>query len=79
MNGGELYPEEYAGLSLPVGIIYGSDSELFSKETLNYMLSLIPGEVDVCAIEDAQHHVFLDQPLAFTQELADMIARLRTI
>ena len=36
-------------------------------------------EVDVCAIEDAQHHVFLDQPLAFTQELADMIARLRTI
>ena len=79
LKGGERYPEEYAGLSLPVGIIYGSDSELFSKETLNYMLSLIPGEVDVCAIEDAQHHVFLDQPLAFTQELADMIARLRTI
>ena len=79
LKGGERYPEEYAGLSLPVGIIYGSDSELFTKETLNYMLSLIPGDVDVCAIEDAQHHVFLDQPLAFAHELADMIVRLRTI
>ena len=77
LKGGERYPEEYAGLSLPVGIIYGSDSELFSKETLDYMLSLIPVDVEVCAIEGAQHHVFLDQPLEFAHELGDMIIRLR--
>jgi pimeloyl-ACP methyl ester carboxylesterase len=77
LKGGERYPEEYAGLSLPIGIIYGSDSELFSKETLDYMLSLIRVDVEVCAIEGAQHHVFLDQPLEFAHELGDMIMRLR--
>jgi hypothetical protein len=42
------------------------------------MLSLIPVDVEVCAIEGAQHHVFLDQPLEFAHELGDMIIRLRT-
>lgn len=78
MKGGERFPEDYAALDLPVGIIYGADSELFSDQSLAYMLELIPGEVPVARIENAQHHLFLDQPLAFIDELRAMLKTLRS-
>ena len=77
MKGGERQPEEYAALTLPFGLIYGADSELFSKSTLDYMRTLIPQDFPAVAVEDAQHHVFLDQPLAFTEHLKTMLADLK--
>ena len=77
LKGGERFGEDYEALDLPTGIIYGENSESFSKRTLEYMLELIPGEVLVAEIADAQHHVFLDQPLVFVEELRDMIKKLR--
>ena len=76
MKGGERYPEDYAALSLPLGVIYGADSELFSEQTLAYMRGLIPQEFPAVALADAQHHLFLDQPLTFVAALRDMLATL---
>ena len=77
MKGGERQPEEYEALKLPFGLIYGADSELFSSSTLDYMRTLIPQEFPAVAVENAQHHVFLDQPLAFIEHLKTMLAELK--
>ena len=68
--------DEYRGLRLPLGLIYGRDSELFSARTLEYMRELIPQDFPAVAIEHAQHHVFLDQPLAFVATLREMLGQL---
>ena len=41
------------------------------------MLELLAGDVPVVGIDDAQHHVFLDQPLAFVDVLRTMLGTLR--
>ena len=50
--------------TLPVELIYGENSESFSKKSVEYMQSLRPSLL-VHEIADAQHHLFLDQPQAF--------------
>ncbi len=59
-----------------MGLIYGAQSDHFSARTLEYTLSLIPGETQAVAIEEARHHVFLDQPLTFVDELKKMLGTL---
>ncbi|MDA1075067.1 MAG: alpha/beta hydrolase [Proteobacteria bacterium] len=68
----ERQPEDYAALTLKFGLIYGEKSELFSAMTLDYMRELIPQEFPAVGLADAQHHVFLDQPLAFVAALKEM-------
>lgn len=72
LKDGERQPEEYANLRLKLGLIYGDDSELFSQNTLAYMRELIPQDFPAVGIENGQHHVFLDQPLAFIDALRSM-------
>ena len=76
LKGGERQPEDYSGLSLPVGIVYGALSDTFTKRTLEYMLELLPGDVPVTEVADARHHVFLDQPLAFIDALRGVADKL---
>jgi pimeloyl-ACP methyl ester carboxylesterase len=73
----ERLPEEYRNLAVKVGVIYGAQSELFSRRTLDYMRELIPQDFPAVSIPDAQHHVFLDQPEAFVAALREMLAALR--
>ena len=47
-----------------------TNSELFSKRTLEYMRELIPQNFPAIGVTDAQHHVFLDQPERFVAALA---------
>jgi len=72
LKDGERQPEEYANLQLKLGLIYGDDSELFSQNTLTYIRELIPQDFPAVGIENGQHHVFLDQPLAFIDALRSM-------
>ncbi len=65
----ERTPADYAGLALPVALVYGADSDLFTEVTRDYLESMIPGDVQSVAIEKAGHHLFLDQPLAFVEAL----------
>ena len=72
----ERQPEDYTALTVPVGVIYGADSELFSRRTLDYMQQLIPQDFPYEEVLEAQHHVFLDQPLAFIAALKTIIDKL---
>lgn len=72
----ERTPDDYRQLTLPVGLIYGADSALFSDRTLEYLRELIPRDFPAVALENAQHHVFLDQPLRFVDTLKQMLANL---
>ncbi|CAE7149359.1 yugF [Symbiodinium necroappetens] len=72
----ERQPEDYQNLTVKLGLIYGEDSELFSLNTLAYMRELVPQDFPAVGIEKAQHHVFLDQPLAFVETLRDMCKQL---
>ena len=75
--GRDRQPEDYAGLQVKLGLIYGDDSELFSQRTLDYMRELIPQDFPAYGIKDAQHHVFLDQPEAFVETLRKLCRELR--
>jgi pimeloyl-ACP methyl ester carboxylesterase len=76
MKDAERLADDYANLKLPVGLIYGADSELFSARTLEYMIELIDQDFPYVAIANAQHHLFLDQPLAFVDALLEMCETL---
>ena len=68
----ERKPEEFQALTTTLGVIFGADSELFSRRTLEYMQELIPEPFPIKEISDAQHHLFLDQPQAFVESLLEM-------
>lgn len=70
-------PDDYRRLTLPLGVIYGADSALFSARTLDYLRELVPQDFPAVAVEGAQHHVFLDQPLAFVEALRGMLDSVR--
>jgi pimeloyl-ACP methyl ester carboxylesterase len=72
----ERTPDDYRRLEVPTGLIYGAESELFSARTEAYMRELIPQDFPAVALPEAQHHLFLDQPLAFVAELRKMLATL---
>jgi pimeloyl-ACP methyl ester carboxylesterase len=76
MKGAERRPEDYRGLKQKIGVIYGEKSELFSSRTLEYMRELIPQQFPAAAVTNAQHHVFLDQPLEFMRALRTMLETL---
>jgi pimeloyl-ACP methyl ester carboxylesterase len=76
MKSFERLPDEYRQLAVKLGVIYGADSELFSRRTLEYMRELVPQDFPAVAIPNAQHHVFLDQPEAFVSALRTMLVDL---
>ena len=72
----ERKPEDFQAIKIPLALIYGAQSNLFSKQTLAYMQEIIPQDFPVREIADAQHHLFLDQPLAFVEALGEICAEL---
>lgn len=69
--------EELARLSCRVGVIYGDDSYLFTQEIADFMFNVLDQSVPFVAIPEAQHHLFLDQPLAFVSALRTLLAEWR--
>jgi pimeloyl-ACP methyl ester carboxylesterase len=69
--------EELARLKCRVGVIYGEDSYLFSQEVADYMFKVLDESVPFVGIPEAQHHLFLDQPLAFVSALRTLLAEWR--
>ena len=76
LKNAERVPEDYAGLTVPTGIIHGALSASCTPQTLAHTVDLIPGEVPVAPVPDARHHVFLDQPLAFVAALREVAGKL---
>jgi len=57
-----------------VGIMRGDDSVLMPPEIGAYMFELLGKAVPVSGVPEAQHHVMLDQPLAFVAALRALLA-----
>ena len=57
-----------------VAMMRGRDSVLVTDRIWDYMRSLRDG-MDMVSIPDAQHHVMLDQPLAFIDAIKDQLKR----
>jgi pimeloyl-ACP methyl ester carboxylesterase len=74
---GENLHEELAQLRCRVGVIYGEDSYLFTQDIADFMFRVLDESVPFVAIPEAQHHLFLDQPLAFVSALRTLLAEWR--
>ena len=67
----EAYEElaaDFKSIKVQCALIYGADSELFSAKSADRMKQLLP-HLEVVELANAQHHLFLDQPLAFVETL----------
>ena len=60
-------------LSCKLGILYGTKSSMFSDEILNHARSSAKKGTRIIPIEDAAHHIPLDQPVKLVQEILRMI------
>jgi pimeloyl-ACP methyl ester carboxylesterase len=60
-----------------VGVMYGDRSQLFSQEIADYMFEVLDSSVPFVAIPEADHHLFLDQPLPFVAALRALLAEWR--
>lgn len=54
-------------------LIYGENSESFKPRSAEYMKKLMPN-MTLIELKDAQHHLFLDQPLAFIDVVKETLA-----
>ncbi|MGE5565559.1 MAG: alpha/beta fold hydrolase [Parcubacteria group bacterium] len=63
-----------ADLRAPVAMVWGERSGLMDRETVDYMLSLMRDDTPKVVIPDADHHVMLDQPLAFVAAIRALLA-----
>ena len=64
--------EEYKSINIPLALIYGEHSESFKAKSANYMKEMKP-ELTLIEIKDAQHHLFLDQPMAFVDAVKGIL------
>ena len=65
-------------LSCPVGFYYGEHTIEFKEGELETMKDLLPEDSPIFGLKDAQHHLMLDQPLPFIENLDRLIQELLT-
>jgi len=58
----------------PLGVVRGEKSRLFAAQDAAYLMSLIPPGSPYVEIPEAEHHVMIDQPLAFVAGLRALLA-----
>ena len=68
--------EDFQAIAIKCALIFGADSASFNHRSAEYMKELLP-HLEVTALADAQHHLFLDQPLTFMDELSRQLAAWR--
>ncbi len=61
-------------IACPAALMWGERSGLMHAETLDYMIAQMPDAVLRLPVPDADHHVMLDQPLAFVAGLRGLLA-----
>ena len=66
----------FMNVKCPIYIVYGLMSQIFSKELLDYSVYVgnIPPE-RVVGIPSAMHHLFIDQPLKFIEEIKQFLKK----
>lgn len=66
----------FAALDMPKAIVHGALSELFKPPIAQYMRELTQNSVPIVGIEQAHHHVMLDQPIALAATLSGLLQSL---
>lgn len=74
----ELLHAALPGVSCPVGIIYGEDSEVAGPETVTYVESRLGRPVPSLEVPRAHHHIPLDDPEACAAAIEQMLTLLVT-
>ena len=66
-------------LNCPVGFYYGEHTiEFNARSGVKGMADLLPKDSPIFGLEDAQHHLMLDQPLPFIENLDRLVQELLT-
>jgi len=63
---------DFRSIAIKCALIYGADSASFSLKSAQHMKSLLPN-LEVTELPDAQHHLFLDQPVSFMECLSKQL------
>jgi pimeloyl-ACP methyl ester carboxylesterase len=58
-----------AAARAPMALVRGAKSQLFKADDADYLLSFLPKGSPHISIPEAEHHVMIDQPLAFVASL----------
>jgi pimeloyl-ACP methyl ester carboxylesterase len=66
---GEPFREYLQAVRCRAALIFGERSALVSRNTASYMSRLMGPAAPIVEVPEAQHHVMLDQPLAFVAAL----------
>jgi pimeloyl-ACP methyl ester carboxylesterase len=66
--------EDLAGARCPIAYVWGARSTLVTKPIVDYVRCLAPPGSPMIEIPDADHHVMVDQPLAFVAALKGLLA-----
>ena len=63
-----------AAARAPMALIRGAKSQLFKADDADYLMSFLPPGSPRVDIPEAEHHVMIDEPLAFVSALRALIA-----
>jgi pimeloyl-ACP methyl ester carboxylesterase len=69
---GEPFRDYLQAVRCRAALLFGENSALVSRQTAAYMSTILGPQAPIVEVPEAQHHVMLDQPLAF-------VAALRTL
>lgn len=58
----------------PLALVRGGRSRLMQREDAAYIMTLLPGDAPYVEVPEADHHVMLDQPLAFVAAIEALLA-----
>jgi pimeloyl-ACP methyl ester carboxylesterase len=67
-------PQRIAALPHRLAIVYGENSKLFDADSVAYLRELGGTHIPMIAVPKAEHHLMLDQPLAFVTALRSVLA-----
>tara|TARA_R110000772_G_scaffold40132_6_gene93958 strand:+ start:147 stop:1103 length:957 start_codon:yes stop_codon:yes gene_type:complete len=67
-------PQRIADLPHRLAIVYGENSKLFDADSVAYLRELGGTHIPMIAVPKAEHHLMLDQPLAFVTALRSVLA-----
>jgi pimeloyl-ACP methyl ester carboxylesterase len=70
---GEPFREYLQAVRCRAALLFGENSALVSRATASYMSSLLGPDAPIVEVPEAQHHVMLDQPLAFVAALRALL------
>jgi pimeloyl-ACP methyl ester carboxylesterase len=67
-------PQRIVNLPHRQAIVYGENSRLFDGDSAAYLRELGGSHIPMIAVPQAEHHLMLDQPLAFVTALRSVLA-----